>query len=160
VDADGLLARRFRLLTWDQVREMKSEGICFGSHTLHHCILPVEDARCTWRELQGAKTLIESRLGTSVDMIAYPNGSYNDEIIRIAHQEGYRMGVTLDKEYVSSSSDPMRIGRFVMSQRDVVAPNGRFSRALFEYETSALILYAKRLIGRLFWGRKLDAGKP
>jgi len=146
VDWNGPMARRFRLLTWDQVREMKSEGIRFGVHTLHHCILPVEDAQTAWRELQGSKALIESKLGMPVDAIAYPNGACNDETIRMARQAGFRLGLTLQKGYVSERSDPMRIGRFLVNQQDIVSPSGRFCASLLEYEKSMFVLYAKRLV--------------
>lgn len=153
VNWNGPLAQNFRLLTWDQVREMQSEGIRFGAHTLHHCILPVEDAQTSWRELQGSKALIESKLGTRVDAIAYPNGAYDDETIRMARQAGFRLGLTLQKGYVSSRSDPMRIGRSLVNQQDIVSPCGRFSVYLLEYEKSMFVLYAKRLVQSAVRGR-------
>jgi len=153
VDWNGPVARRFRLLTWDQVREMKSEGIRFGVHTLHHCILPLEDAQTAWRELQGSKALIESKLGTPVDAIAYPNGAYNGDTIRMARQAGFRLGLTLQKERVSPRSDPMRTGRFLVNQQDIVSPAGRFSVCLLEYEKSTFVLYVKRFLQSVARGR-------
>ena len=154
VTLDGAEAERFRLLTWDQVREMMAKDIHFGSHTLSHCILPVETDGTAQREIEESKALIQSRLGTPVYAIAYPNGECNGETILAARRAGFRIGLTLRKEHASASSDPMRLGRFLVSQEDIAAANGRFSKTLFEYETSLLVLHAKRIFRGLLSRRK------
>lgn len=152
VPLDGTEAERFRLLTWEQVREMTTKGISFGSHTLSHCILPVESEETVQMEIEESKALIQSRLGTPIDAIAYPNGDYNGETIRAARRAGFRTGLTLRKEHASARSDPMRLGRFVVNQEDIVSPGGNFAVSLFEYETSAVVLKIKCLLWKALRG--------
>jgi peptidoglycan/xylan/chitin deacetylase (PgdA/CDA1 family) len=66
------------MLSWDEVRTMRTSGICFGSHTLTHPILsklPLEKAR---DEIQKSREIIEEILGIPVRTFAYPNGTDND----------------------------------------------------------------------------------
>jgi len=149
----GAQGNTCRMLTWSQVREMRAAGVSFGSHTLSHCILTVEDGQTVRREIQQSKSLIESKLGSPIDTLAYPNGEYNEKTIRIARQAGFRMALTLQKEYVSVRSNPMRLGRFLINQRDVASPAGHFSSALFGYEKSRFLLYTKRLVQGFLRGR-------
>ncbi len=154
---NGPEAGRFRLLTWSQIREMLSDGMDFGSHALSHRILPLEDSQTIQREICDSKALIESKLGKPIVMLAYPNGAYDGETIRIARQAGFRIGLTLERQYISAASDPLCMGRFLVNQHDTVSCGGRFSPSLFEYEKSASVLYAKRLFEPTVRGK--GAGK-
>jgi len=145
---DWAKSASFRLLSWDQVREMSREGIVFGAHTLSHYILTVEDKTTAQKEIQDSKSLIESKLGKPTDTMAFPNGSYNDEVVRMARQAGFRIAVTLEKKYISARCDRMRIGRFIANQQDLALPTGHFSASLFEYEKSLLVRFAKRVLHR------------
>ena len=57
---------------------MAAAGVEFGSHTVNHPILSTLDGETLERELVDSKQHIESRLGTSCDTFAYPNGGIGD----------------------------------------------------------------------------------
>jgi len=75
----------------------------------------------------------------------------------MAREAGFRMGLTLQRKIVGGTSDPMRLGRFLVNQKDIASDAGRFSSSLFEYETSMLVLHAKRfvrsVVTALKWGK-------
>ncbi len=80
------------LLTWEQIREMHSNGIGIGSHTHNHCVLSALDADAQKREMEESKAMLESRLRSKVATIAYPVGSsgcYTGETKAIARKLGY-----------------------------------------------------------------------
>ncbi len=44
--------------------------------------------------------------------IAYPYGAYNGRVINILKSQGYKLGFTIEKGYVTKDTDPFRIPRF------------------------------------------------
>jgi peptidoglycan/xylan/chitin deacetylase (PgdA/CDA1 family) len=59
-------------LTWSEVRELQSQGVSFGSHTVSHPVLhdlPWSDVA---RELRDSKVQIEDEVQERVDTFAYP----------------------------------------------------------------------------------------
>lgn len=86
-----------RMLTWQQVYEMRSAGIFFGSHTLSHPVLsqlPIEDVH---KELRESRTILQQRLGEPVLDFAFPFGKPEDcgpVAEAAAARCGYRSAVT------------------------------------------------------------------
>jgi peptidoglycan/xylan/chitin deacetylase (PgdA/CDA1 family) len=61
-------------LTWSDVRELKAEGIDFGSHTVSHPDLRSLGPDQIEYELGHSKEVIEQHLGVSVGSFSYPFG--------------------------------------------------------------------------------------
>jgi CelD/BcsL family acetyltransferase involved in cellulose biosynthesis/peptidoglycan/xylan/chitin deacetylase (PgdA/CDA1 family) len=89
--------RRSKMLTWDQVRLMKAQGIDFGGHTVTHPFISRLTAEQVAWEVTECKRRIEQELQIPVDCFAYPNGreedfgKWNKAAIQ---QAGYRAAVT------------------------------------------------------------------
>lgn len=81
-------------LTAPQIREMAAAGMDFGSHTVTHRFLASLAPAEIKTEITRSKFDLEQLLGTSVDFIAYPGGSYNDDTLTIAKEAGYCGGLT------------------------------------------------------------------
>lgn len=71
---------KMNLLTWGQIDEMARFGIEFGSHTFHHPRLDLLPERALYDEIVLPKEMLESRLGHSVTVFAYPYGRYTDQV--------------------------------------------------------------------------------
>lgn len=69
---------RDRMLTWEQIREMQSEGISFGGHTMTHPVVSQLGPVALEYELGDSKQLLESRLQKAVTDFAYPFGKPED----------------------------------------------------------------------------------
>lgn len=61
-------------LSWDEVREMQTAGMTFGSHTHNHEILSGLSLEQQIAELKESRTILERELGRTVDILAYPVG--------------------------------------------------------------------------------------
>ncbi len=84
-------------LTWDQVREMASQRISFGAHTIDHPILTFVSEEEARRQIRESKKRIEAELSGPVTTFAYPNGSASDfdgSTQRIVEEEGFSLAVT------------------------------------------------------------------
>ena len=82
-------------VTWDKAIEMQENQIDFESHTLNHVELTkVSPEECLY-QLTNSKRAIEWHLQKNVSFIAYPCGSYNDEVQKLVRQAGYRGAFTV-----------------------------------------------------------------
>lgn len=77
-------------LTWDQINEMKKNGIStFGAHTVNHIPLAYATNDKIIQELTDSKKTLQSHLGYPINWCAYPFGSVNATVAQIAKQVGY-----------------------------------------------------------------------
>lgn len=103
-----------RMLTWDQVREMKRHGIDFGGHTVTHPFLSkVTPEQAAW-EVSECKRRIEDEVQGGVSFFAYPSG--RDEDIAEWNRDtlcraGYRGAVTTKWGMNYQSVDRMDLRR-------------------------------------------------
>lgn len=84
-------------LSWDEVREMGSSGISFGSHTWSHVSLTGVTPAEARLQLERSKAKIEEETGREVTGFAYPYGTVRDfstEVAGIVRDEGYSWAVT------------------------------------------------------------------
>jgi hypothetical protein len=105
---------RDKMLTWDQVRHMKAQGIEFGGHTVTHpFVSKVPADRLDW-ELSTCKQRIETELQEPVGYFAYPNGQPDDftEGVKAAvRRAGYRAALTTIWGLNSPASDRLELRR-------------------------------------------------
>jgi peptidoglycan/xylan/chitin deacetylase (PgdA/CDA1 family) len=114
-------------ITWDQLREMKSEGFEVGSHTLSHCDLAKkkegEDdqeylARIK-KELLVSKQIIDKELGQDTMYLAFPYGTYNQRVLGICDQVGYKTGFSVKRGGNPFFADPLALKRDQVLERDI-----------------------------------------
>ncbi len=82
------------LMSWATARALQADGFHFGSHTVTHprlAALPPDDAR---RELVRSRELLEDALARPVEHLAYPFGSHDERVLRLAADAGYRTACT------------------------------------------------------------------
>lgn len=87
-----------KMLTWEQIREMRNAKIEFGAHTINHPILTRVSLTQAREEIIGSKQKIEQELDEPVTSLAYPNGmqsDFNEDIVAIAKEAGLISAFTL-----------------------------------------------------------------
>lgn len=103
------------MLTWGEVRKMHADGMTIGGHTLTHLNLPNAAESDARNEIEGCKSLIESKLGVPVNHFSYPNGGnydyYNDQIKQMVIGAGYLTSTTSNNGVVLGSDDPFELNR-------------------------------------------------
>ncbi len=83
------------VLTKEQILEMnKNKQISFGSHTVSHTNLAVENEDNIRYELIESKKFLEKLLNKEIIHFAYPNTCYDQRIIPILHEVGYKTALT------------------------------------------------------------------
>jgi peptidoglycan/xylan/chitin deacetylase (PgdA/CDA1 family) len=79
-------------MTWGQLQELLHEGHAVGSHSWNHVDFGQPDVDFR-QELSESKKALESKLGNSVDMFAFPFGKWRNmtsQSIQEVRQAGYR----------------------------------------------------------------------
>lgn len=89
-DATGVEPPRDRMLTWNQIANMRRGGITFGAHTLTHPLLAQIPRQEALHEISASKQLIEQRLGEPVRHFAFPGGSYDSELVQAVRAAGFQ----------------------------------------------------------------------
>lgn len=98
-----------RHLSHDEIKELRSIGVDFGSHGHTHCDL----RRCTTAalndELAKSKGILEEITGQPVTSLSYPFGRFSKRITEYAQRTGYSCGFTMN--FPEQSDRPMTLGR-------------------------------------------------
>jgi peptidoglycan/xylan/chitin deacetylase (PgdA/CDA1 family) len=114
-------------LTWDHLRAMKEGGFEVGSHTLSHCDLTKrregEDmdaylARVV-RELRVSKEIIDEQLQQDTIYLAFPYGEYNQRIMNLCEEMGYKLGFSVKRGGNPFFSDPLTLRRNQILRKDM-----------------------------------------
>jgi peptidoglycan/xylan/chitin deacetylase (PgdA/CDA1 family) len=114
-------------VTWDQLREMKADGFEVGSQTVSHCDLTKkregEDDKAYMarikRELLVSKQIIDKELDQETIYLAYPYSNYDQRIVHLSHQVGYKIGLSVKRGSNAFFSDPLTLKRDLIVKKDM-----------------------------------------
>lgn len=110
-----------RLMDLPQIREARSVGTEFGSHTLHHADLPAIGPEEAWREVADSRSRLEDELGEPVTTFCYPYGRKSPEVKEMVERAGYRLACSTEKGANTPSTDPFALRR-INIRRDTYLP--------------------------------------
>ena len=118
-------------LNWDEVREMQTGGMKFGSHTHNHDVLSGLSSERQVAELSGSRAILERELGRTVDILAYPVGrpyTFNDDTRAALEELGYRAAFS----FYGGVNPRGGVDRLDIRRQDCHSP----SAALFRLQTT------------------------
>ena len=104
-----------RMLSWDEIKEMKKNHISFGSHTNNHPVLtkiPIDKAK---EEILSSTMLLKEKVGEARHF-AFPNGThkdFNEELNNYCKEIGLESIATAEYGIVDLDSNPHYMGRFI-----------------------------------------------
>ena len=114
-------------MTWDQLREIQTSGLLdFQGHTYWHPNFKHERKKLSPRDyenfvemqLKKSKEKLEKELGTKVDMLSWPFGIYDEELIRKAVEIGYVSAFTIERHHAKPSDPVMALPRYLITDAD------------------------------------------
>lgn len=105
-----------RTMTEEQLRYLSGQPDCLiGSHTVSHRALATLVHDEVEKELTDSRNFLVGLLGTEVDYLALPHGSYTPEVLSLAAKAGYQKVLTLDEIASPENWAAGTIGRFSVS---------------------------------------------
>src|SRR4030042_1411086 len=114
-------------MTWDQLRDMKKTGLfSFQSHSYWHPnfnkdkkrLKPAEYEKFVEMQFKKSKQKLEKELDVKVDMLAWPFGIYDDDLIGKAIKAGYMAAFTIERRHTNTSDNIMTLPRYLMVNAD------------------------------------------
>ena len=130
------------MLNWEEVKEMASSLISFGSHTVTHPILSRESEDTVREELSTSRREIERVLGREISSLAYPNGTREDFdplTIQAAMDSGYDLACTTIQGRNDRRTSQMEVRRMHVHNGMCTDKNMQFSPAMFWSKTLNLL---------------------
>jgi peptidoglycan/xylan/chitin deacetylase (PgdA/CDA1 family) len=114
-------------LTWAQLGELVGSGLVeIQSHSYWHPNFRDEKRRLPARayeqlvrsQLLDSRRTLQDRLGVRVDLLAWPFGIYDQELIEYARDAGYIAAVTLEHRHARPIDSPMALPRYLLTESD------------------------------------------
>jgi len=113
-----------RSMTWAQIKEMMEHGCEVGSHSVSHSDMSRRGGRNDeqyeeWlrEELGESMRFLRENLGDDVlPVFAYPYGKYNQNVIDLAKEYGYEMGITVAPKKAGFDAEDYEVGRYIVHQ--------------------------------------------
>jgi len=127
-------------MTWEMVEEMHRAGATIGSHTYYHPRIgrpekgQNKEAYAAWvrKDLQRAQKALRDH-GLGSDLLAFPYGEYNQVVIAVAKELGYKQLFTQDEGGVDEQTDLLLIPRVA-----IVGANMSMERFIFKLNLAPL----------------------
>ena len=106
----------WKLLTKEELINLsKSEYIEIGSHGDRHYNLGNINIKNAIHELTSSKLILEETINKPINMIAYPDGSYNEFVKNEAQKGGYELQMAVDYKLKEDLKDIRILNRYGIS---------------------------------------------
>jgi peptidoglycan/xylan/chitin deacetylase (PgdA/CDA1 family) len=129
---------RVPIMSEDEVRYIKEQGISLGSHTATHANLVDLGNDAVYRQLQDSyQKLLD--LGESFSAFSYPWGQFSTHTVQVVREIGYQCAVVAGKKKLLDNFDIHLLPRFAMTRdlnlksfQDIVS-HTNLTRTLIRY---------------------------
>lgn len=98
-------------MTPKQLQQLSDLGFEIGCHSMTHAYLDDLDAAGLQREMVEAAKRLEDIIGRKIIHFSCPGGRYNDRVIAMAREAGYRSLATSRAHSNTKATDPYSLGR-------------------------------------------------
>lgn len=141
---------RFRHLDWAHIREMADNGIWFGSHGVNHTFLTRQGDSAARYELEASKKSLEDGLSRPVLFFSYPYGDYDDRIMNLAQNAGYKAAFSLKPEFLKTEYVNGGRGTYALPRIAIYLTDGmRAFKAKIGSGHNGLLPYTQKLKNQL-----------
>jgi peptidoglycan/xylan/chitin deacetylase (PgdA/CDA1 family) len=98
-------------MSWAQIEELSRAGMEIGSHSMTHPYLTQSEPDVLTWELEGSKALLEEHTVGPVEVLAYPFGLYDDNVMAQTQAAGYRAALTVEEGLFDISDNLLQMPR-------------------------------------------------
>jgi peptidoglycan/xylan/chitin deacetylase (PgdA/CDA1 family) len=116
----GLVGRDFHgseMLSWEQLEELRDDGVEIGAHGDHHVALDLVGLDRAAIELVNSKLRLEHRLERAVTSFAYPFGYHTEPLERLLPRAGYESGCAVKNRLSHPADDRFALARLTIAGR-------------------------------------------
>lgn len=106
------------VVTADVLCGLASDLVSVGAHSITHPRLPQVDRQAASAEIAGSKAQLERLLGREVTLFAFPYGEYNEDVVDLCREAGYRHAFTIVPHVVDPTDGAFLRGRVSVKPND------------------------------------------
>ena len=106
------------LASWSDAQRLIDAGFQCGSHTVTHPRLSLLDPAACQYELAESRRMLEDRLGTAITHLAFPHGSYTEDVARAAASAGKHSACSVRIGLSQPSDDLLALHRVPIDGRE------------------------------------------
>jgi peptidoglycan/xylan/chitin deacetylase (PgdA/CDA1 family) len=114
----------WKLMTPAQVKQLSDSPCAYiGTHTHRHYNLANVNEELVVKELTTSKELLEQVTGKTIDMIAFPDGSYNDKVKELTRKAGLTKMLAVTYKCKNDEADALILPRLSISNTTTFESN-------------------------------------
>jgi peptidoglycan/xylan/chitin deacetylase (PgdA/CDA1 family) len=106
------------VMSLEQIRNLPSNLVTIGSHTLTHPFLPSLSEEDSRSEIIRSRTQIEEMLNRKILLFSFPFGGFNDHLAVLCREAGYQHAFTTLPQFAFESPDQFVVGRVRVDPSD------------------------------------------
>jgi len=123
-------------LNWEQIRELKKEGVTIGAHSHTHNHLPKMNLNEIIQEIEISNKIFLKEIGEVPTLFAYPYGEADEKIMRVLKNYNYKTAFGQHSGVINQTSNLFYLPRFSLNEK-----YGDISRVKFAAQTKGLGIY-------------------
>ena len=100
------------LMDESQIRDWMAAGNWIGAHTCTHPRLSRISRERAREEIVSGKKKLEDRFGVPMEHFAYPFGDYDEGVVDVVREAGFKTACTMDGGVNVRDTDPLRLKRW------------------------------------------------
>lgn len=136
VNTSTIHDRNKNYLNWDQIRELKNEGVSIGAHSHSHYHMSDLSINEVKKEIEISNNIFLKELGSIPALFAFPYGEANQEIINLLKEYKFKVAFGQHSGVVNETSNLYYLPRFSLNER-----YGEIDRIKFAANSKGLGVY-------------------
>ena len=103
-------------MTWDQIREMRDNGVTIGTHSASHPHMPISSEAINREALEKSIARIEAELGERPTLFSYPYGEMSLAARNLVAELGFKAAFGRHSGAIYPGADRFLLPRFPMNE--------------------------------------------
>jgi peptidoglycan/xylan/chitin deacetylase (PgdA/CDA1 family) len=136
VNTSTIVNNNKNYLSWDQIRQLKKEGVTIGAHSHLHNHMPNMSIAEIIQEIEISNKIFLKELGEIPTLFAYPYGESDERIIDILKTYKYKVAFGQHSGVINDTSNLYYLPRFSLNEK-----YGEIDRVKFTANTKGLGVY-------------------
>lgn len=114
----------WKLLSPSELIELsKNSNVTIGSHGYNHYNLGGISIAESIEDMKSSKVALEKVVGSNLDMICYPDGSYGNDVMNAAIEMGFEYNICCDYNSIEDSKNPNIVNRYGIANTTTFSSN-------------------------------------
>jgi len=136
VNTSTIAANNKNYLSWDQIRQLKKEGVTIGAHSHLHKHMPNMSIDEIKEEITISNKIFLKEIGEIPSLFAYPYGEADERLIDILKDYKYKVAFGQHSGVINETSNLYYLPRFSLNEK-----YGDINRVKFTANTKGLGVY-------------------